>query len=202
MRLNNDWPTTGGRRKDIRDCESASSVTEGGIILLQSKKGTFYRKSFIWFLLTASIPGLITGAFIYWFSKAQIEQDLSELHQNQMEERIQNIDDQLSYLEMDLSHWAFNSRFGANLATMDFIYEFQETWDITRTLVILQGSHPLIKEVELYIEREPPIIFRTEYNELKDKGLVKQYNALLSDPRIVFWQRDRKSTRLNSSHNA
>ena len=189
MRLNNDWPTTGGRRKDIRDCESASSVTEGGIILLQSKKGTFYRKSFIWFLLTASIPGLITGAFIYWFSKAQIEQDLSELHQNQMEERIQNIDDQLSYLEMDLSHWAFNSRFGANLATMDFIYEFQETWDITRTLVILQGSHPLIKEVELYIEREPPIIFRTEYNELKDEGLVKQYNALLSDPRIVFWQR-------------
>lgn len=159
------------------------------MILLLRRKGSFYRRSFIWFLLTASIPGLITGGFIYWFSQSQIEQELSERHQSQMEQRVKNIDDQLAYLEMDLSHWAFNSRFGANLETMDFIYEFQETWDISRTLVILQGSHPLIQQVELFIDRESPIIFRPEYNKLQDEARTQQYKSMLADRRTVYWHR-------------
>lgn len=150
-------------------------------------RGAFYRKSFIWFLLTASIPGLITGIFIYTFSKAQIEQDLSDLHQNQIDQRVKNIDDQLSYLELDLAHWAFHSRFGSELADLDFVYHFQETWDISRTLNILQGSHPLIDDVVLYVDRERPVLFRTEYRQPTEEE-IDLYRELLSDRRHVYWQ--------------
>jgi AraC-like DNA-binding protein len=155
--------------------------------LLRTKKGTFYRKSFIWFLLTATIPGMITGAIIYWYSTAQIEKDLSQLHLNQMEQRVKNIDDQLSYLEMDLSNWAFNSRFGYKLKTLDFVYHFQETWDITQTLNVIAGSHPLIKGVELYIDRDQPVVFRTEYYKVTDPEQIKEYRRLLQDRRLVYW---------------
>lgn len=150
-------------------------------------RGTFYRKSFIWFLLTASIPGLITGVFIYTFSKAQIEQDLSDLHQKQIDQRVKNIDDQLSYLELDLSHWAFHSRFGWELADLDFVYYFQETWDISRTLNIMQGSHPLIDNVVLYVDQKRPVLFRTEYRQPTEEEIAL-YRTLLSDRRNVYWQ--------------
>jgi len=156
-------------------------------MMLRNMKGTFYRKSFIWFLLTATIPGVITGAIIYWYSTAQIEKDLSQLHLNQMEQRVKNIDDQLSYLEMDLSNWAFNSRFGYKLKTLDFVYYFQETWDITQTLNVIAGSHPLIKGVELYIDREQPVVFRTEYYRVTDPEQLAEYRRLLADKRLVYW---------------
>ena len=155
--------------------------------MLRKKKGTFYRKSFIWFLLTATIPGVITGAIIYWYSTAQIEKDLSQLHLNQMEQRVKNIDDQLSYLEMDLSNWAFNTRFGYKLKTLDFVYYFQETWDITQTLNVIAGSHPLIKGVELYIDRDEPVVFRTEYYKVTDPEQIAEYRRLLADRRLVYW---------------
>lgn len=150
-------------------------------------KGVFYRKSLVWLLLTASIPGLITGLCIYFFSVHQLEEELSALHQSQIDERIQNVDDQLSYLELDLSHWAFSPRFGYSLQHLDFIYQFQETRDISKSLVVMQGSHPLIHEVELYVDREVPVVFKTEHYRIYDPDTTEGYRSLLDDPRRVYW---------------
>ena len=71
-------------------------------------RGSFFRKSFIIILLIASIPGLITGLGIYWFAVGNVEDELMELHYNQIEERAKNIDEQLKYLEYSTSRWAFD----------------------------------------------------------------------------------------------
>ncbi|WP_206109304.1 AraC family transcriptional regulator [Paenibacillus sp. HB172176] len=151
------------------------------------RRGVFYRKSFIWLLLTAAIPGMITGLCLYWFGVGHMEDDLSELHQSQMKERVQNIDDQLSYLEMDLSHWAFSPRFGYSLKDMDFVYQFQEARDISKSLLVMQGSHPLIQDVELYINREEPVVFKTEHYRVYDPAMLTHYQQLLQDKRSVYW---------------
>lgn len=144
-------------------------------------------KSLVWFLLTASIPGFITGAFIYGFAVLHMERDLSRLHQNQMEERIRNIDDQLAYLEMDLSHWAFTPRFGFELLDLDFVYHFQETWDISTSLVIMEGSHPLIRDAALYVDRSEPVVFKPGYFRVENAKEREAYRNLLNDPRQVYW---------------
>jgi AraC-like DNA-binding protein len=154
------------------------------------KQGAFYRKSLIWLLLTASIPGFITGVCIYLFGVDRVEQDLSKLHQNQMEERVKNIDDQLSYLEMDLSHWAFSPRFGHSLSELDFVYYFKETRDISTSLIVMQGSHPLIQDVELYVDRSDPVVFRTGYYRVTIPEEVERYRALLADKRSMYWMED------------
>ncbi|MBD2843815.1 AraC family transcriptional regulator [Paenibacillus sp. IB182496] len=146
-------------------------------------------------LLTASIPGFITGASIYGVSVRGMEHDLREMHQKQIGERVANIDDQLGYLEVDLSHWAFSPRFGYPLQELDFVYHFQETWDISKSLVILEGSHPLIRGVNLYIRPlqvgEPPVLFNTGYYELKDAERIADYEQMLGDRRSIYWRTGR-----------
>ena len=158
-----------------------------------ARRGTFYRKSLILILLTASIPGFVTGVCIYWFSVAGIERDLNEMHQRQIDERVDNIDDQLSYLELDLSHWAFSPRFGFPLQELDFVYHFQETWDISKSLVILQGSHPLIKDVNLYIQPlqpgDAPVLFNTGFHMLKSEAQIQPYEELMEDRRSMYWKK-------------
>lgn len=150
-------------------------------------KGSFYRKSLVWLLLIGSIPGLITGVFMHVFAVDRIERDLSALHQNQMTERVKNIDDQLNYLEMNLSHWAFSPRFGWDLLDLDYVYYFKDTREITTSLVVLEGSHPIIKDVELYIDRDDPVLFKTDYYKLNDAKTIEPYHAFMQDHRTVYW---------------
>ncbi|WP_078546766.1 helix-turn-helix domain-containing protein [Litchfieldia alkalitelluris] len=133
-----------------------------------SWKGNFFRKSFILILLIASIPGLITGIGIYWFAVGNVEKELMALHDNQIERRANNINEQFKYLEYSTSRWAFDPRFGTDLSKVDFVTEFRETYDITNLLLLFEGSHSLIKDVELYVNAEDPILFNTEYNVLKE----------------------------------
>ncbi|HZG87782.1 AraC family transcriptional regulator [Paenibacillus sp.] len=158
-----------------------------------AKKGTYYKKSLIMFLLTASIPGLITGAIIYFFVIGGMERHLGALHQEQIEERARNVDDQLQYLELNLAHWAFDPRFGSGMRDLDFVYYFQETNDISKTLVVMQGSHPLIKDTELYVGgREKPVLFQPGYRRLTDPSRIREYQRLMDDGRTVYWISDRE----------
>ncbi|GGF95231.1 AraC family transcriptional regulator [Paenibacillus abyssi] len=151
------------------------------------QRGSFYRKSLIWLLLITSIPGFITAGCIYWFSVSQIENDLSALHQSQIEERVKNVDDQLMYLELSLSHWAFSPRYGADLQELDFVYHFQDTRDVTKSLVVLHGSNPLIQDVSLYIERNEPVLFKPEHYKVDDPSILSEYRKLLDDNRSIYW---------------
>lgn len=147
----------------------------------------FYRRSFIWFLFATSFPGLIIGASTYWFAVRTIKADISELHQKQITARVQNIDDQFMTLELDLSHWAFNPRFGFDLKELNFIYEFKESWDLSKTLYMMQGSHPLIEKIQLFIAGDKPVLFQPEYYELTDETQIAGFERLLAENKYIFW---------------
>ncbi|WP_347386231.1 AraC family transcriptional regulator [Paenibacillus amylolyticus] len=150
-------------------------------------KGRFYRNSLMLILLIASIPGLITGIVMYQQVVGRMETEFNQMHQNQIEHRARNVDDQLAYLEMNLSHWAFEPRFGNALRTLDFVYYFNETQEIVTTLYVLQGSHPLIKSAQLYLQEPKPILFNRDYTELNDEAKVQAYDRYLSMGNHVYW---------------
>lgn len=151
------------------------------------QRGRFYRNSLMLILLIASIPGLITGGVMYRMVVGQMESEFNRMHQSQIENRARNVDDQLAYLEMNLSHWAFEPRFGSALRTLDFVYYFKETQEIVTTLYVLQGSHPLIQSVQMYLREPQPILFNHEYNELKNEAVIQAYDRYLSMGNHVYW---------------
>jgi AraC-like DNA-binding protein len=138
-------------------------------------------------LLIASIPGLITGIVMYQLVVGRMENEFNQMHQSQIENRARNVDDQLAYLEMTLSHWAFEPRFGNALRTLDFVYYFNETQEIVTTLYVLQGSHPLIKTAQLYLQEPKSILFNRDYNELKDDAKIEAYDRYLTMGNHVYW---------------
>nr|WP_145405304.1 AraC family transcriptional regulator [Paenibacillus xylanexedens] len=150
-------------------------------------KGRFYRNSLMLILLIVSIPGLITGIVMYQLVVGRMENEFNRMHQSQIENRARNVDDQLAYLEMNLSHWAFEPRFGNALRNLDFIYYFNETQEIVTTLYVLQGSHPLIQSAQLYLQEPKPILFNRDYTELTDSSLAAAYQRYLTMGNHVYW---------------
>jgi AraC-like DNA-binding protein len=149
-------------------------------------RGSFHRNSFILILAIASIPGLITGLSIYWFAVGKVEDELTAIHNSQIEQRAKNIDEEFKYLEYSTSHWAFEPRFGESLRDINFVKQFTETYDISKTLLLLQGSHSLIRDVDLYIEREKPILFNSEYNVLDEKSKVFYHDTLRTGKKMQW----------------
>ncbi|RAV17307.1 AraC family transcriptional regulator [Paenibacillus contaminans] len=165
-------------------------------------KGNFYRKSLVLILLSASIPGLVIGGSVYWIVSAKIESALIESHQKQILEQSRNMDEQLNYLELTLSHWAFEPRFGESLQTLDFVYHFAETRDIYKTLLVMQGSHPLIKGVELFIDRPSPVRFNPEYNPPNDQSQITYFKQLLSRGGTAYWTNSSQVAKPSASNDA
>jgi AraC-like DNA-binding protein len=147
--------------------------------------GSHYQKNFILILLIASVPGLITGILIYWFAVGAVEDELRKLHADQIVQRAKNIDEQFRNLEYAVSRWAIDPRFGESLRTMDFVSQFTETYDISKTLVQLQETHPLIKNVNLYVDGKENVLFNSEYN-----ALTEQENSIFHqtlEGKNIYW---------------
>ncbi|GAF66696.1 AraC family transcriptional regulator [Alkalihalobacillus trypoxylicola] len=151
-------------------------------------KSRYFRNNFILILVVTFIPGLISGVGIYWFGVHEVEKSLVNLHEEQIYQRAENINDQLDYLEISLSNWAFEPRFSAALADIDFVTEFQETRDIIGSLLVLQGSHPLIDHVELFVDSNPPVLFQPSYNVIAGEE-YDFYRTFLSSHKNIDWNR-------------
>lgn len=154
-----------------------------------TRKGNYYNKLLVMFILLACIPGLVIAASLYWLASGQIKNHMHELHQEQISQRAENIDNMLSYLEINTVHWAFEPRFGERLRTIDFVYDFEQTEEINQTLLRMQGSHPLIRQTRLFLKRTQPIVFDPEYNVIHDDALLKEYEALLQYPEHLYWKK-------------
>ncbi|MDF2650263.1 MAG: helix-turn-helix protein [Paenibacillus sp.] len=163
----------------------------------QNSKGLFYKKSLVLILLSSSIPGLVIAGSVYWGISGKIESTLIDSHRKQISEQFRTVDEQLNYLELTLSHWAFEPRFGESLKTLDFVYHFEETRDINKTLLVMQGSHPLIKGVALFIDGQSPIRFDPDYNPFNDPSQVMYFRQLLNTGGTAYWTNSSQFT--NSS---
>jgi AraC-like DNA-binding protein len=151
------------------------------------KRG-FYRKIWSIILLITSIQGLLIGLTIYWVAKENIGNELQRLHRNQIVQRAENINDQFAYLEMMFAHWAFDPKFDDKLKSLDFRYKYEQILDLYRTLLVIEGNHPLIKGVELYLDTPQPfIINKSFYVYLNDKPDIDRYRHLLEQSKPMFW---------------
>lgn len=154
-------------------------------------KGRFYRKSLIMLLLVSGAPGLIIGALVYWMGGARVESELLSLHNRQIEQRAANIDQQLSNLELMLSHWAFDPKFDYSLSGLDFIQDYERARDITKTLLVMQGSNTMVKNVELFLTGPSgsTLLFDPEYSAMApgQEGSSASYRGLLQDSRVMYW---------------
>ncbi|MEK3721069.1 AraC family transcriptional regulator [Paenibacillus sp. FSL H8-0034] len=159
-----------------------------GIASKYKYNSRFFRKSLVMMLLVASIPGLIIGVSIYWLASDNMEGELQRLHQNQIKQRAENIDDQLAYLELTFSHWAFDSKFDEKLKTLDIAYNFEQVQDLFRALLVMEGAHPLLERVELFLDKPRPLIFnKLQYTYITEPASLQPYESLLRKERSVFW---------------
>ncbi|WP_235941641.1 helix-turn-helix domain-containing protein [Paenibacillus puerhi] len=147
----------------------------------------FYRKSLVLLLIVSAIPGLITGAVVYGIAGGRLESELLHLHNAQIEQRAGNIDEQLNNLELMLSHWAFDSKFDYMLNEPDFVYNYEKAWDITKTLLVMQGSNTMTRRVELYLQRSPSLLFNPQYNVMLQDDVEQVYEGLLRSPKSTYW---------------
>ncbi|MHA7965145.1 helix-turn-helix domain-containing protein [Paenibacillus sp. CAU 1782] len=159
----------------------------GGFVRTGRKNRNFYRKSLTWFLLAASVPGLIIAVATYGFAVGPMQKNISDLHQNQIKERAQNIDDQFGSVELDISHWAFNPQFGSDLKEINFVYQFKDTYNITKTLFMLQGSHPLINQVQLYINGHNTVLFQPEFYTLSNRDQIDDFERIIAEGTNIYW---------------
>ncbi|TDF92003.1 helix-turn-helix domain-containing protein [Paenibacillus piri] len=151
-------------------------------------KRVFYRKIWSIILLITSIQGLFIGLAIYWVAKENIGNELLRLHRNQIVQRAENIDDQFAYLEMMFAHWAFDPKFDDKLKNLDFRYKYEQILDLYRTLLVMEGNHPLIQGVELYLNTPRPfIINKNIYVYLEDQSDISRYQHLLQQKKPMFW---------------
>jgi AraC-like DNA-binding protein len=154
---------------------------------LAGDKGHYFRRSLILIFIVSGIPGLIIGALVYGVAVERVESELLQNHYRQIEHRSGNIDDQLNNIELLLSHWAFDNKFNYSLNGFDFVKNFQTTQDITRTLVAMQGSNAAVKQAELYVGGQHPVLFRPEYSRVEEQGISEVYEKLVQGRNITYW---------------
>ncbi|WP_166239032.1 helix-turn-helix domain-containing protein [Paenibacillus turpanensis] len=147
----------------------------------------FYRKSLIMLLFIASIPGLVTGFIIYWLATDHMQSELQQLHQKQIQQRAENVDDQLAYLELMFSHWSFDTQFDAQLRELDFVYDYEKIHNLYRTLLVMEGSHPLIEKVEFYLNAQKPYLFTKDIYYTIEDSQKAAYEKLLMYPQYEYW---------------
>jgi AraC-like DNA-binding protein len=162
-----------------------------GELMLVNKvgsRGKHYRKSLVLILFVSGIPGLIIGAIVYWGIGGRIESELNQLHTRQIQQRVSSINDQLANLELMLSHWAFDPKFDYSLLNHDFVKDYERTRDITKTLLVMQGSNTLMKRVELFLHDDRSTLFNPEYAVLDQASIINSYDQLLSTKQLTYWR--------------
>ncbi|WP_317980081.1 AraC family transcriptional regulator [Paenibacillus glycanilyticus] len=137
--------------------------------------------------IVSGIPGLIIGGLIYWMAGGRVESELLQLHYQQIEQRSEQMDDQLSNLELLLSHWAFDNKFDYSLNGLDFVRDFKRTDDITKTLIAMQGSNALVKKAELFVGGKSQVLFNPEYTPLQDQKDLSLYSKLIHGKNLTYW---------------
>lgn len=150
--------------------------------------GTHYRKSLITILLLSSFPGIVIGFTAFVASTSQIENKLQDIHQANLQHAAASVDEQFADAEMFAAHWAYDSNFNEHLLHLNFAEDYEAIHNIYQTLLVMEGSNPLVEWVELYVSQPNPVVFTKDgYRELKDRSQIIEYNRLLTHEKSLFW---------------
>ncbi|MDF2937894.1 MAG: helix-turn-helix protein [Paenibacillaceae bacterium] len=146
-----------------------------------------YKKSLAIILTISSIPGFIIAALVYWMGGSRLESELLNLHQLQIEQGARNIDQQLTNLEVMMSHWASDNQFDYTLEEVDFHRNYDRVKDITQTLLVMEGSNTLTKRVELCLVKPSAVLFDPQYSPIDSEKFKRIYQDLLLTDKLSYW---------------
>ncbi|WP_156390197.1 MULTISPECIES: AraC family transcriptional regulator [unclassified Paenibacillus] len=159
-----------------------------------------FRDNWILILIISSIPGLIFGGVIYWLAGERLENELLQMHNKQIQLRAANIDEQFSYLETSVMHWAFDPSFSYSLASLKLSRDFEIARNMTQTLANMKGANPLATETELFLEGAAPVRFHPQYEALTSAVQIEGYRNLLANDKKVFWSQHTSESGLPRDH--
>jgi AraC-like DNA-binding protein len=138
-------------------------------------------------MLIASIPGIVMGLVIYWMVTGKIEGELQRLHHNKFIQQEKNIEAQFANLEMTFSHWAFDPNLSAKLKNLSFVSDYEQVNELFRTLLIIEGSSPLIEKAELYLASPQSVTINKEGYRQQDESSNVKYQSLMKVSKSIFW---------------
>ncbi|MDR6880706.1 AraC family transcriptional regulator [Bacillus sp. 3255] len=155
---------------------------------MPNRRGSFYRNSLVLIMLIAAIPGIGMGLVTYWTVTNKIEGELQRLHHNKIIQQEKNIEAQFANLEMTFSHWAFEPNLGAKLKNLSFAADYEQVHELYRTLLIIEGSSPLIERASLYMGSPRPVVMNKEgYDYQTNQEALDQYQALMKRDKSIYW---------------
>ncbi|HZH62527.1 MAG TPA: helix-turn-helix transcriptional regulator [Metabacillus sp.] len=151
---------------------------------------SYYRKNLIILLILASLPGMIIGFLMFIISKAHIEGELKQIHENHLYSTMKSIEEQFSYVEELVAHWAVDSTFKESYQDIDLAYKYKEVHDVYQSLMIMEGSNHLIDRVELYVNKPTSIVFtKDRYRHLLQEKQVNAFDELINGERALYWEK-------------
>ncbi|WP_175638523.1 helix-turn-helix transcriptional regulator [Metabacillus schmidteae] len=151
---------------------------------------SYYQKNLITLLILASLPGMIIGFVMFVISRAHIEGELKEIHENHLYSTMKTIEEQFSYVEELVAHWAVDSSFKENYQEIDLANKYKEIHELYQSLLIMEGSNHLIDRVELYINKPTPIVFtKDRYRHLVQAEQIDAFDDFVKGERTLYWRK-------------
>lgn len=150
-------------------------------------KWKFYRNSLMLLLLTTSVPGILLGLSMHFLVSKNIQDELRLMHEDQLSNAAKTVDDQFNYLERTLSHWVYDPMFDETLKELDFTYGYARIHNLYDTLIVMEGTHPLIDHVELVLFEPQAILFNNARFFALNPEQREIYEEPLRHDRTMFW---------------
>lgn len=166
---------------------STSILTALKIRNLTRSRGSFYHRSLIIVLLITSIPILLISIFSYLISTSQIESEVNKRYEYQVKQLFDRLGKDLLQLEIMASRWTFQPAFNEAVRHVDLAYYFETTRDISQSLLVMNGNHPLVGRVALYMKDRRALIASNEGIMPVSVQEAIKYESLLADPRRLLW---------------
>ena len=118
-------------------------------------KGTYFKRNFVFILLIACIPGLLTGGAIYFLSIDKVEKELQRSHETQVAREVSRMDEKLGVLELALTQMAYDSSLMNGLAERDLEKDLYVLLSINEKAVSFAGS-AAADRAGFHLSEQPP----------------------------------------------
>lgn len=132
-------------------------------------KGTYFKRNFVFILLIACIPGLLTGGAIYFLSIDKVEKELQRSHETQVAREVSRMDEKLGVLELALTQMAYDSSLMNGLAERDLEKDYTFSYQLTKKLFLLRDQQPLIEQASIFLNSPRPLVLSPEYSALTEQ---------------------------------
>ncbi|MCI4138520.1 AraC family transcriptional regulator [Bacillus vallismortis] len=152
-------------------------------------KGTYFKRNFVFILVIACIPGLLTGGAIYFLSIDKVEKELQRSHETQVAREVSRMDEKLGVLELTLTQMAYDSSLMNGLAEKDLEKDYTFSYQLTKKLFLLRDQQPLIEQASIFLNSPRPLVLSPEYSPLTEQETLRHYRSLLASDNSIYWER-------------